>query len=155
MISCELLCRMNAPSSAENGGESSIRSSSNGFPATAVGAERGFDVPERIAGAELRILYLDGVFACRKCLKLAYSSQWRPAWRRALYRAQDIRERLGGTPNMFDPFPCKPKGMHWRTYWELRRLHDEANAHSWPGWLQRWMPSCVTTIRQLATKKRE
>jgi hypothetical protein len=45
---------------------------------------------------------------------------------------------------MYDPFPGKPKGMHWQTYLELRRLHDDANAHSWPGWVRRWkMPSRV------------
>jgi hypothetical protein len=23
----------------------------------------------------------------------------------------------GGSPNMAEDFPGKPKGMHWRTYW--------------------------------------
>ena len=35
-----------------------------------------------------------------------------------------------------------PKGLHWRTYLELRQQYDHANANSWPGWVRRWkMPS--------------
>jgi hypothetical protein len=61
-----------------------------------------------------------------------------------LNQAQSIRERLGGTASMYDPFPGKPKRMHWETYQELRWQHDDANAHSWPGWIRRWkMPSRV------------
>jgi hypothetical protein len=35
---------------------------------------------------------------------------------RALSQAQKFRQRLGGSPCTDDPFPQKPKGMHWRTY---------------------------------------
>jgi hypothetical protein len=38
--------------------------------------------------------------------------------------------RLGGTANMLDDFPEKPKGMHWRTYERLCRVHDVAQARS-------------------------
>ena len=40
--------------------------------------------------------------------------------------AQKIRERLGGSLSMLDPFPRKPKGMHWKRYEGLRRRHDGA-----------------------------
>ena len=31
---------------------------------------------------------------------------------------------------MLEPFPDKPKGMHWETYNRLRRTHDIAEARS-------------------------
>jgi hypothetical protein len=102
------------------------------------GRHTWFRCPERDCGRRVAILYLDGVFACRDCHQLAYSSQWKAAWERALDRAQSIRERLGGTANMYDPFPQRPRWMHAQTYLELRWQHDDANAHSWPGWLRRW-----------------
>jgi hypothetical protein len=37
-----------------------------------------------------------------------------------------IRMRLGGNGDIFDAFPDKPKGMHWRTYDRLRSAHDVA-----------------------------
>lgn len=38
---------------------------------------------------------------------------------RALSKAQKFRQRLGGSLCTDDPFPEKPKGMHWRTYGRL------------------------------------
>ncbi len=45
-----------------------------------------------------------------------------------MHRAQDIRRQLGGDGNLFDLFPEKPKGMHWKTY-ERRRERSERAAH--------------------------
>jgi hypothetical protein len=64
-------------------------------------------------------LYGGARFLCRHCYGLAYNSQNESAWDRALSKCQNIRRRLGGTANMTEPFPDKPKGMHWRTYWRL------------------------------------
>ena len=44
---------------------------------------------------------------------------------RAGRRAQKIKMRLGGSNDPLEPFPQKPRGMHWRTY---RRLRDQAHA---------------------------
>jgi hypothetical protein len=46
----------------------------------------------------------------------------------ALWLRQRIRMQLGGCQSMLEPFPNRPKGMHWRTYDRLRRAHDVADA---------------------------
>jgi hypothetical protein len=47
---------------------------------------------------------------------------------REIRRSRNIRARLGGGPNLFDPFPEKPRGMHRRTYFRLRVQGEEADA---------------------------
>lgn len=69
-------------------------------------------------------LYGGSRFYCRKCWGLTYASQRERPHDRLLTRVQDLRTRLGGSPNMLELFPEKPKGMHWRTYDRLRRQHD-------------------------------
>lgn len=74
----------------------------------------------------MAILYASGkYYACRHCYKLAYTSQSESSNDRALRQAQKIRKLLGGTANMMVPFPLKPKGMRWKTYW---RFYNEHNA---------------------------
>ena len=70
-----------------------------------------------------RILYGGSLFRCRRCHRLRYETQYEPPFARAATRALKIRERLGGRGGIDDPFPAKPKGMHWKTY---GRLVDEA-----------------------------
>ena len=135
---------MSASPPAASGGASSIQFSWSGLPATMVDNVHGSVARDMIAGGELRFSTSMGYSPAASCHRLAYDSQRIAAWERALNRAQSIREKLGGTANMHEPFPQEQKGMHWWTYWELRRLHDEADAHSWPGWIRRWkMPSRV------------
>jgi hypothetical protein len=55
------------------------------------------------------------------------SEQGREAHDRALLKAQRIRINLSATGNMTEPFPEKPKGMHWRTYYRLREQEQRAN----------------------------
>jgi len=81
-------------------------------------------------GRQVTKLYQAGrLFACRHCSRLTYASQQESAHDRGLRKAQTIRMRLGGTANMLDDFPEKPKGMHRRTYERLCRAHDAAQAH--------------------------
>ena len=85
----------------------------------------------RYCGRRVALLYGAGeLFACRRCYGLAYASQQESAPHRGLGKAQKIRLRLGGSPNMLDEFPNKPKRMHWRTYDRLRRAHDIAEERS-------------------------
>ena len=54
--------------------------------------------------------------ACRACHDLAYASECESGEDRLRRRARTIRRRLGGSANLLDPFPDKPKGMHRSTY---------------------------------------
>lgn len=84
-------------------------------------------------------LYAAGLyFRCRHCYALAYDSQREPRRTRLLHKAQNIRRRLGGSVNMLESFPPKPKGMHWETYLRLRLQAEDADLRSW-GMLGEWL----------------
>ncbi len=72
-------------------------------------------------------------YVCRHCGDLAYKSQREDRDTRTLHRAQAIRIKLGGSANMLECFPPKPKGMHWSTYerhWaEARQLEQQFNVY--------------------------
>jgi hypothetical protein len=95
------------------------------------------------AGCGRRVALLYGperYFLCRHCYDLVYESQRDDAMYRALHKAQSIRARLGGSANVMEPFPEKPKGMHWRTYERLWWEHHEAEMEqlvSMRGWLDK------------------
>jgi hypothetical protein len=85
----------------------------------------------RCCGRRVAKLYFgNGVFACRQCHGLAYASQHEAPGDRARSKAQKIRERLAGSANLMEPFPEKPKGMHWSTYERLRARSQAAEARS-------------------------
>ena len=86
-----------------------------------------FVCPVTSCGRKCAKLYLGrGFFACRKCHRLAYTSQTEPVGRRGLHKARKIRASLGGGANVFERFPDRPKGMHLATYQRLRTAHDRA-----------------------------
>ena len=91
-----------------------------------------FLCPARGCGRRVAILHGGSIFACRHCYHLAYDSQREPPHDRALMRAQRIRIKLGGSGSLNEPFPAKPKGMHWRTYERLRVEADHASDRSCP-----------------------
>jgi hypothetical protein len=71
------------------------------------GGERPwFICPGADCGRRVAVLYGPGrYFLCRHCYDLRYESQREDKMHRALRRAQKIRERLGGSANMMEPFP--------------------------------------------------
>jgi hypothetical protein len=104
------------------------------------GGERPWFVcPGARCGRRVAILYGPGrYFLCRHCYDLVYESQRANGMYRALHKAQAIRERLGASANMMEPFPDKPKGMHWRTYEQLWWEHHEAEMEQLVG-MRDWL----------------
>jgi hypothetical protein len=80
----------------------------------------------RVCGRRVAILYGAGrYFLCRHCYDLSYQSQREDLPTRLISKAQKIRRRLGGSASSVEPFPAKPKGMHWQTH---SRLYLEARS---------------------------
>ena len=104
------------------------------------GGERPWFVcPEVSCGRRVAVLYGPGkYFLCRHCYDLRYESQRKGKADRALRRAQKIRQRLGGSANMTQPFPEKPKGMHHDTYMRLYWEHHEAEVEHLAG-MREWL----------------
>jgi hypothetical protein len=104
------------------------------------GGERPWFICPRVAcGRRVAILYGPGkYFLCRHCYELRYASQREDKAGRALRRAQKIRQRLGGSANMMEPFPERPKGMHHDTYMKLFWEHHEAEMKHLAG-MREWL----------------
>ena len=65
-----------------------------------------------------------GIFACRHCYQLAYTSQRENSDDRSMRQADKIRDRLGWEPGIANGHGVKPKGTHWKTYYRLVCEHD-------------------------------
>ena len=77
----------------------------------------------RCPGCDKRILKLHlrwGRFRCRRCNELTYGCQRENRMQRLRRKGWKVRERLGSNSLTGEPFPPKPRGMHWKTY---QRLH--------------------------------
>ncbi len=81
-------------------------------------------------GGRCRVVYGGAYFRCRRCYRLQYESQYSANYARACDQAHKLRKRLGQVGSLDDPFPSKPKGMHWKTYQRLVQRDAEAR--------QRW-----------------
>jgi hypothetical protein len=82
------------------------------------GPQDGTDCGRRVSKLHLSHRY----FLCRYCNKLAYACQYEQPWKRALRRANKLKQRLGINVGIAEPLPEKPKGMWSSTY---GRLLDE------------------------------
>jgi hypothetical protein len=72
-------------------------------------------------GRRVAVLYPAGdLFACRHCYGLSYASQQESPQSRFIRRSRNTRMRLGGSPDLLQPFPERPRGMHQRTYTRLQ-----------------------------------
>jgi hypothetical protein len=77
------------------------------------------------------LYYLAGNFFCRHCHNLTYASQKETEDERMIRKVQKIRQRLGGSNNIFEPISDKPKGMHQATFDHLQREANNAHNLSW------------------------
>jgi hypothetical protein len=87
------------------------------------GRRRWFECPR--CGRACRVLFGGGPYRCRRCHGLHYSSQYQSAGSRTIGRLQALRTRLGGSGDLLEPFPVRPKHMQRRTYMRLRALDAE------------------------------
>ena len=112
------------------------------------GGERPWFVcPSVGCGRRVAVLHAAGkYFLCRHCYDLTYQSQRDNKLYRALHQAQDIRRRLGGSASMLEPFPEKPKGMHWETYERLWWEHHEAEMEQLLG-MREWLDKLERELR--------
>ena len=103
------------------------------------GGERPwFLCPAEGCGRRVAILYCGGIFACRHCYKLAYTSQRETPNERSIRRADKIRKKLGWLPGIINGNGWKPKGMHWHTFERLNKEHDNFVAASLSGTIARF-----------------
>lgn len=105
-----------------------------------IGGHRPWFICPR-CGDRRAILYKVREFGCRVCSSLYYATQRAGSSRRLsthVETMQNIRTSLGGVASITSPFPDKPKGMHWRTYYRAWVRYSEANQRHvsvWAGYL--------------------
>jgi hypothetical protein len=92
-------------------------------------------------GKRVAILYRGlGGYCCRDCVgHPRYACQTKSANNRRHFKACKTRLLLRGNASLEQPFPKKPKGMHWRTYNRIRRA-TEALEQRLPRYFRRKVP---------------
>jgi hypothetical protein len=86
------------------------------------GRVNGVACGRRVAKLYLRHRY----FLCRHCHDLTYASRQDTDRDAALRKCRRIRWKLGGSADLTEPFPKRPKGMHLRTYVRLIAEYGKA-----------------------------
>ena len=78
-----------------------------------------------LCSKRVAVVYAPGrYFACRQCCGLGYATQKESAGDRAATRADKLRKRLGWEAGILNGAGGKPKGMHWKTFLQLKSHHD-------------------------------
>lgn len=77
-----------------------------------------FECPSSTCGKRVGVLYHQRWPACRECWGMAYISQSKSMPDRCLDRAFKLADEIELSGNFIEGFKgCKPKGMHWATYY--------------------------------------
>lgn len=80
----------------------------------------------RSCGQRVAVLFdRGGLFVCRSCCGLVYSSQQETPKFRRIRRARKIRMALGGGESLADPFPERPGGMHRSSYARICQAYED------------------------------
>ncbi|MFC4174166.1 hypothetical protein ACFOYU_19305 [Microvirga sp. GCM10011540] len=66
---------------------------------------------------KLYLPYGARIFASQKAYRLGYAVQREGALDQARRRTRKARKRIGGSSNLTEKLPFKPKWMRWATYW--------------------------------------
>jgi hypothetical protein len=78
------------------------------------------------------LLYVRSELACRRCHRLAFTSENETVASRALRRCVKRREQLGQAGGgVVPPFPCKPKWARWTRYLHLRTEAMKQECEYW------------------------
>ena len=118
-----------------NGSQSALKSLTSGGRLAALEVT-GFGSGALVAGTSTLYSPNGRPWGCRHCYRLTYATRQAVPRDRHLLRAQRIRRRLGGSPNMLEDFPPRPKGMHWQRYERMRDVHDLAQGKAMMGFMQ-------------------
>lgn len=100
------------------------------------GSRQWFQCPSCLK--RCRIIYGGTYFRCRHCYGLKYDSQYEHSWSRATDKSFKIRQKLGCDGGIDDPFPEKPKGMHWKTYNQLVAEYEQG-VEDWGRLCLQWL----------------
>lgn len=92
------------------------------------GERQWFLCPE--CNRRVALVYGGKYYRCRHCHNLTYASQQENISDRLMRRSRKIRKRMGGGNNLLEPFPCKPKNIHWNIYWRLRTEAERTSTRS-------------------------
>lgn len=69
-------------------------------------------------GRRVAVLWGDSTYACRHCQHINYESTRTTTSSKPFERADKVRRRLGWCAGVANPAGDKPRGMHWKTYWQ-------------------------------------